>query len=324
MGVVLQFFSAMASTAAGRMKRGPLRPTWSFMFESTVAMLRALAHRTSGLPPVELRAAWAALRPMPSPIFREVKRSPVVAGGVTAEWFEPVAGATSAVVIYIHGGSFIFGSIASHAEMIARVAVATGARVLALEYRLAPEHPFPAGLDDVMSAYRWVLSQGVAADKVVFAGDSAGGNLSLTALLRAKADGVAMPAATVPICPWVDLARQGGTMASHRVYDWGVEADFPRWAETYAPGRDLRDPLVSPLFGDFSQTAPILVLHGECEMLHDQVEDFAARALASGATVTSRTYPDMIHGWMTLHPFTPEAQRAFDHVGEFVKRHTST
>ncbi len=322
MGVTARFLRALASTALARLRRGPLRPTWPFMFEAMVATLRETSREVAARSPLEERAAWAEMKPLPARVMRAVGRAKVDAGGVAAEWFVPKAGASNAVVLFVHGGSFIYGSLTSHGEMIARIALATGARVLALDYRLAPEHPFPAALDDVVAAYRWLLAQGVAPGRVVFMGDSAGGNLALTALLRARGEGLVAPAGVAPISPWVDLARRGGSLVTNMPFDWGVADAFPRWAETYAPGRDLRDPLLSPLYGDFAGAPPLLVTSGECEMLRDQVEDFVARARASGADVTHRTYPDMVHNWLVLHAFTPEAQRAYDDLGAFVRRVT--
>lgn len=294
------------------------------MFESSIAMLRQLSRDTAKLSPLEVRATWGAIKPPPAAVMRDVTRAPVDAGGVRAEWFTPKAGTFDRVVLFAHGGSFIFGSNVSHGEMIARIALASGARVLALEYRLAPEHPYPAGLDDVIAAYRWLLTQGTTADRVVFMGDSAGGNLALAALLRTRDEGLSLPAGAVAICPWVDLARQGGSMHTNGSIDWGVEEVFPSWAETYAPGGDLSAPLVSPIHGDFTRTAPVLVLGGECEMLHDQVHDFVSRAKSSGADVTHIEYPDMVHNWLTLHAFTVQAQRAYDDLGAFVRKATAS
>ncbi len=322
--VPLRFLEALSSTTIARLRRGPLRPSWTFMFESSIAMLRQLARDTATLPPLEVRATWGAIKPLPAPVMKDVTRAAVDAGGVRAEWFTPKAGTFDRVVLFAHGGSFIFGSNVSHGEMIARVALASGARVLALEYRLAPEHPYPAGLDDMITAYRWLLAQGTAPDRVVFMGDSAGGNLALTALLRARDEGVALPAGSVGICPWVDLARRGGSMTTNQSIDWGVEEVFPLWADTYAPNGDLSSPLLSPLYGDFTRAAPVLVLSGECEMLHDQVHDFVSRAKSSGADVTHIEYPDMVHNWLTLHAFTVQAQRAYDDLGAFVRKVTAS
>jgi epsilon-lactone hydrolase len=154
---------------------------------------------------------------------------------------------------------------------------------------------------------------------VVLAGDSAGGNLVLTALLRLRDEGAALPAGVIAISPWVDLAREGGSLVANQDMDWGIAAAFTKWARVYLSEGDLQDPLVSPLFGDFAGAPPILLLSGECEMLRDQLDDFAARTRASGADLRDERYTDMVHGWMTLSSLTPEGPRAFERCGAFVR-----
>lgn len=324
MGIAARFFGSFGSTLAARARRGPLLPSWSLFFEVSIEFLRRTAHVASGRAPLVQRATWAELKPPPSPSAKEVRRTSVDAGGVRGEWVEPRAGHSDAVVVFLHGGAFIYGSLVSHGEMIERIALASGARVLALDYRLAPEHVFPAAIDDVATAYGWLRAQGVSPAKVVFAGDSAGGNLAVTSLLRLRERGEPMPAGSVPICPWVDLTRAGGSLVAHERYDWGIVEDFPRWAETYAPGVDHRGPLVSPLFADLAGLCPLAVLYGEREMLFDQVTDFVARAKSAGVDVTAEVYPDMVHNWLTLPRFTPQAERAYQHIGAFVRRVTGT
>lgn len=317
--ILLDYLGAMISTSAARLRRGPLRPSWSFLFETSIAFLRSRSRKAAGLSPLEERALWDALRPPPSPVMREVKRARVEAGDVSAEWFEPVAGRGEAVVLFMHGGSFIFGSNESHGELIARLALAAKARVLALEYRLVPEHTFPAPIEDVLSAYAWLREQGVPAKSIVLAGDSAGGNLAIAALIALRERGEPLPAGSIPICPWVDPGRTGGSLDANEAIDWGVSAQFPRWCAAYAGGADPKQPTLSPIFGDLAGLPPLCVLHGECEMLHDQIADFIAKAKAAGVDVRDHLHRDMVHNWMTLYAFTPEAERAFVTMGAFVR-----
>ncbi|MFT3769108.1 MAG: alpha/beta hydrolase [Minicystis sp.] len=323
MPVVTRFFSALFRTVIDRLRRGPLRPSWSFFFETSIAFLRATGKAASGRPPLEQRAVWAALSPPPNPVMKRVRRTKVDAGGVRAEWFAPVDGHGDAVVIYVHGGSFIYGSIDSHAEVIARLAIASGARVLALDYRLVPEATFPAPIDDVLAAYRWLRGEGVPAGRIVIAGDSAGGNLSVTSLLAMRERGEPLPAGAIPICPWVDPPRTGGSLDAHERFDWGFASDFVKWCAWYAGDADPSQPLIAPVHADLAGLPPLCVLWGECEMIRDQVADFVARAKAAGVDVTATEHPDMVHNWITLHAFTPEAERAFQAMGAFVKRVTA-
>lgn len=323
MGLLVRYFAAIFATLAARVRRGPLRPSWSFLFEVSITFLRATARAASGRPAIEHRAVWDALRPPPSPIMKRVRRERVDAGGVRAEWFVPTGGHGDAVVLFMHGGSFIFGSNASHGEMIARIALAAGVRVLAIEYRLAPEAPFPAAIDDAVAAYRWLRAEGVPAGKIVLAGDSAGGNLAVTVPLALRERGEPAPAGSIPICPWVDPPRTGGSLEDHERYDWGFASDFRIWCAAYAGDADPQQPLIAPINADLTGLPPLLVLWGACEMLRDQVSDFVVKAKAAGVDVTASEHPDMVHNWITLHAFTPEAEKAYQCMGAFVKRVTA-
>ncbi|MBX3246907.1 MAG: alpha/beta hydrolase [Myxococcales bacterium] len=320
MTVFVRLLTAILGTAVARARRGPLRPSWSFMFEAMVAFLRATARVASGRSPLDQRAVWAALRPPAHRVMKRVRRERVDADGVPAEWFVPVEGHGEAVVLFAHGGSFIFGSNDSHAETIARIALAASARVLAIEYRRVPEATFPAPIEDMIAAYRWLRSRGVTPAKIVLAGDSAGGNLSIAALLAMRERGEPMAGGAVAICPWVDPPRSGGSIDEHERYDWGIARDFAEWCAAYAGGVDPTQPLLAPARAELAGLPPLLVLWGSHEMLRDQVRDFVARAGEAGVDITAREYPDMIHNWITLHAFTPEAEAAYVAIGEHVKR----
>lgn len=322
MPIVTRFLAALAGTTVARLRRGPLRPSWSLLFETSIAFLRDTGRLAGGRPPLEQRAVWDALRPPPSPVLKKVRRTPVDAGGVRAEWFTPVDGHGEAVVLFMHGGSFMYGSLTSHAEMITRIALAARARVLALDYRLVPEATFPAPIDDVLAAYRWLRTEGVSTSKIVLAGDSAGGNLAITALLAMRERGEPLPAGSIPICPWVDPPRTGGSLDENERFDWGFAGDFPKWCAFYAGDADPRQPLIAPVHADLAGLPPLCVLWGECEMIRDQVTEFVARAKAAGVDVTAHEHPDMVHNWITLHDFTPEAPRAYQAMGAFVARVT--
>lgn len=289
--------AASAAVAARRMRRGPARPSWSYGFEVVATALKARAETISKLDWQAQRRAWAAMS-APAPILSKVTRERVDGG----EWFAPRAGATRATpILYLHGGSFIYGSIETHRETIARIALATSARVLAIEYRLAPEHPFPAAFDDCLKAAR------ALGDRVVVAGDSAGGNLAAAVAMHTPTAGCVL------LSPWVDLSARGGSLESNSDVDYATPSDFLRWSDCYLAGASPRDPRASPRFGELARLPRTLVILGGAEMLHDQVHDFVR---ASRAELYEE--PDMIHNFPAFAGMFPSCARAFDRIGEFV------
>ncbi len=296
--------AATARVAARRSRRGPARPSWSFGFEVVATALKSRAAAIAKLDWQAQRRAWASMS-APAPVLRQIVREKAEVAGLRAEWFSPRGGATlEPVILYIHGGSFIYGSIESHRELIARLALACSARVCAIEYRLAPEHPFPAAFDDARAAYRALAAE----HRVVVAGDSAGGNLAAALGLFER------PLCCVLFSPWVDLAARGGSLESHEPFDYATPEDFVRWADCYLAGADARDPRASPRFGDLSALPRTLVVLGGAEMLADQVHDFVA---ASGAELYEA--PDQIHNFPMFAGMFPECADAFARIGAFVR-----
>lgn len=243
-------------------------------------------------------------------------------GPVPGEWLTPagVAADSGPVLLYLHGGGWTLGWSPMHRRMVAYLARAAGVRSFAVDYRLAPEHPFPAGLDDCLAAYRWLLAQGVSPREVVVAGDSAGGNLTVALLMALRDAGEPLPAAAVCIGPAVDLEGKGATFESRR--DVLVTAEFARlMARLYAGGRDLKTPLISPAHGDLTGLPPLLVQAGADEILRSDAELLADRARAAGVDVTLAVWPDMWHVWHLFAPTVPEARRAIEEAAAFVRRH---
>jgi epsilon-lactone hydrolase len=233
--------ASVFATAAARRRRGPLLPSWSFGFEVITRAQKRFNASLAPLPPLEQRRLWGALKAR-SPALDAVNVREQTLAGVRTFWFEPKRGASSTVVLYLHGGSFIYGSERSHGDLAARLALATGARVAFPIYRLAPEHPFPEAADDVRRVFD-ALAGAVGAGRVIVAGDSAGGNLALTLVLALRDAGRALPRAVVPISPWVDLAARGGSLDKNQPYDWAEPEQFESWARTYlARGEDPKRP----------------------------------------------------------------------------------
>jgi epsilon-lactone hydrolase len=258
------------------------------------------------------------------PSVRQVKCEPVSAGGVKAEWITAPNAAADRAILYLHGGGYIMGSINTHRELIARLSKAAQARILALDYRLAPEHPFPAPVEDATAAYRWMLAQGLKPSRIAVAGDSAGGGLTVAALVAFRDAGLPMPAAGIPISPWVDLEAIGESMKTRSSQDPIVKPEMIREiARVYLAGQNPRSPLAAPLYADLHGLPPLLIHVGDAEALLDDSKRLAERAKAAGVDVTLEVWPEMPHVWHLFAHFLPEGQQAIDRAGEFVRKLTA-
>jgi acetyl esterase/lipase len=221
--------------------------------------------------------------------------------------------------LYIHGGGFMFGSSISHAEMVARIASSAGIKALSLDYRLAPEHPFPAALEDCVAAYCALLEQGINSAHIAIAGDSAGGNLALATLMRLRENHISLPAAAALLSPAVDLTGSAASIGTNAAKDILVRRDlFPVFQKNYLAGVDVRSPLASPLLGDLSSLPPLFLQVGKEECLLDDVRALADKAQRAGLEVTLEEYENMIHFWQAL-PFIPEAIAATFSAGQFIR-----
>lgn len=246
--------------------------------------------------------------------------TPVDVAGTPAEWIDPPNGAKDAAVLYLHGGGYVAGSIDSHRNLTGHLAQAMGCRVLALHYRLAPENPHPAPVEDALKAYRWMLDGGLAAGKVMIAGDSAGGGLTAATLLAAKDAGLPQPATAVLISPWVDLDFAGESMQTRAAVDPMINQNMITQIRDYFIGNgDLRDPLAAPLHGDLAGLPPLLIHVGDAEVLLDDSTRFAAKAEKAGVDVTLEVWPEMVHVWHASAGFVPESDQAIARIAEFAR-----
>lgn len=247
---------------------------------------------------------------------------PVSAGGVDGEWLVPPDAARDKAILYFHGGGFRIGSVASHRDLIARIADASGCRVLAIDYRLAPEHRFPAALDDALTAYRYLRDQGLRAADIAFVGDSAGGNLVLAAMLAARERGWPLPAAGVLMSPWTDLAATGASYESRAEADpIHQRAMILALAKNYlGKDGDPRDPFASPLYADLAGLPPLLVQAGDRETVRDDAVGLAACAKAVGVEVELQVWDGMIHVFQ-LFPEIPQAREAIASLAKFLRSH---
>jgi epsilon-lactone hydrolase len=247
----------------------------------------------------------------------------VSAGGIDGEWISPANAPEDKAILYFHGGGFRIGSVSSHRDLIAQIALASGCRVLAINYRLAPEHRFPAALDDAIAAYRWMLDRGLKSGNVALAGDSAGGNLVLAAMLALRERRLPLPVSAVLMSPWTDLAATGASYASRAEADpIHQRAMILALARNYLGGQgDPYDPLVSPLYADLGGLPPLLIQVGDRETVLDDSVMFADMARAAGVDVDLQVWDGMIHVFQMFGAELPEAHQAIASIAGFFIRH---
>ena len=290
------------------------------MSESEIGTLRAMLlsrPRPAGL--AERRQRLDALGQAYA-LAPDVSVTPVDANGVPAEWTSTPTADVSRVILFLHGGGYVSGSIASHRHLVAEAGRAAGARTLALDYRRAPEHPFPAAVDDAMAGYRFLLSTGVAPSRICIAGDSAGGGMTLAALVTIRDAGLTPPGCAWCISPWVDLECIGASMASKSAADPMIQRDYLREiGGMYLNGADPRSPLAVPLHAELAGLPPMLIQVGTAETLLDDAVRLAGRAAEADVRVTLETWPGMIHVWHLFHPQLAEGRRAIAAAGRFIR-----
>jgi monoterpene epsilon-lactone hydrolase len=275
-------------------------------------------------PNASLEARRAGMERISERVPADVICEKVRAGGVNAEWISAPGAAADRVILYLHGGGYVLGSINTHRAMVSRIARASNARALAIDYRLAPEHPFPAAVEDAVASYRWLLAQGYKPNKIVIAGDSAGGGLTLAALLAIRDAKLPMPAGAVPISPWTDLEGTGESVRTRATRDVMVtQENLAGSAKQYYGAHDPKDPLVSPVHADFRGLPPMLIHVGDAEILLDDATRVAKSAKAAGVNVELEVWDDMPHVWHVFAKILPEGQQAIDKIGKFVIARTS-
>jgi monoterpene epsilon-lactone hydrolase len=273
----------------------------------------------SGNTIAEMRASMEAATTLMA-LPPEVTYEPVNADGVPAEWTVASGATADRAIVYFHGGGYCVCSIKTHRLLVAAISQATGARVLSVDYRLAPEHAFPAAVEDGVTAYRFARRNGIEPGRIALAGDSAGGGLTVATLLALRDAGDALPAAGVCLSPWLDLTLSGASMTANGIADPLVHKDrLQQMADAYLAGADARSPTASPLFANVRGLPPLLIHVGTAERLLDDSTRFAERARAAGVHVELEVWDDMIHVWHAFAFVLPEGQRAIDRIGEYVR-----
>jgi acetyl esterase/lipase len=256
------------------------------------------------------------------PLPEDVTFEPIDVDGVPAEWVAAPNAAADKALLYLHGGGYAIGSIRTHRNLAANVSRATGTRVLLIDYRLAPEHPHPAAVDDAVTAWRWLLAQGLAPERMAISGDSAGGGLTVATLVALRDAGAPLPACAVPISPWVELEAVSESWTTRAEADPMVGIDgLKLMADWYLNGQDARTPLAAPLHAELRGLPPMLVQVGDAEVLLDDSTRLVDKARAAGVDATCEVIPEGIHVLHAFAPLVPEANDAIDRLGEFVRRH---
>ena len=285
--------------------------------KTVIDMLRAAP--MSSTDPLELRAGMAAATALAPPPEGATIQS-VDAGGAPAEWTDADGVRDDAAIVYLHGGGYIMGNLDSHRNLVANLSRAAGIRALSVDYALAPENQFPKAIEDAINAVQYVQGQGIAANRIIVAGDSAGGGLTAATLLALRDRGLNQVAAGVLISPWLDLTQSGGTMDSLADADPMVSRTLlDVCTEAYVGSQDPKAPLASPLFADLAGLPPLLIHVGTAETLLDDSRRFQVAAEKSGVDSTLEEWDEMIHVWHTFAGMLPEAQQAIDRVGAFIK-----
>ena len=254
----------------------------------------------------------------------DAKVEKVDAGGVPAEWVAAPGFDGTRAVLYLHGGGYAIGSLNTHRRMAYDISAACGARVLVIDYRLAPEHPFPAAVDDAAKAWRWLLQQGLAPGRLAIAGDSAGGGLTIATLINLRDLKLALPACAVAISPWVDLEGIGTSMTARSAQDPMVQKEGLTWmAGLYLAGKDPRTPLAAPLHADLKGLPPVLVQVGSAETLLDDATRIAEKMHSAGVEVKLSVWPNQLHVFPFFAPILSEGRDGCLEIGTFIRSHTA-
>ncbi|MEH7375805.1 alpha/beta hydrolase [Neobacillus drentensis] len=282
-------------------------------------LMTAKASQTAGTNIETARLGLEAISAL-TPLAPDINLEKTSIEGIPAEWVTAPNAKEDRVFLYLHGGAYIMGSCNTHRYLASKLSRATAARVLVPEYRLAPENPFPAAIEDALKVYRWLISSGIAPESIIIGGDSAGGGLTLATLLSLKDEDEAMPVLAVLLSPWTDMEGTGESMETRADADPWLSPDASRATPAlYIRDMDPRHPLVSPIYADLSGLPSMLVHVGNDEILLSDSARLVDRARAAGVEVTFKVWEEMWHVFQTFA--VPEGQQAIDEIGDFVQKH---
>ncbi|MCA9570240.1 MAG: alpha/beta hydrolase [Myxococcales bacterium] len=314
--LLIRILWAALTAPVHRVLSGPRHVHWGWKLELSAAAMRASFGQIAPMGAVRYRAASEALAPQ---LTGGVPCREVLDGPLVGHWLEP-EGADDLVIVYLHGGGFIFGSIRSHGNLAGHLASAAGARVFLPRYPLAPEHPLPAAIHHAADVIRALVDQGQDPARIVVVGDSAGGNLVLTVLSALRDSGGPIVAGGLAISPWTDLTNTGPSFSRFAKIDYCTKEACDEAARCALSGADGRDPRLSPLYGDLRGLPPILVQAGGAECLLDQILALGDRAREQGADIEVRVAPGMVHVWHMLVGTVSEADVAIQEAADWIRR----
>lgn len=270
--------------------------------------------------PVENLRAWLDELGSQVPPPGTISVQQVSVGGMHAEWVTPAGAPDDTVILYLHGGGYVMGSCRSHRGLVGTIAAASGLRALIPQYRLAPEYPFPAALEDAVTAYRWLLDNGISPTKIVLCGDSSGGGLAVALLLLLREQGIAMPAGAALLSPWTDLAATGESFRTRRRKDpWLRSELLAELGRAYADASDLEDPLISPVHADLSGLPRLFVQVGDFELLLSDSTRLVDNARRAGVEADVQIWAGMWHVWHAFAGRVPESDAAIDDLAAFLR-----
>ena len=304
-----------------RLVKGPRLPKWNWMFEVSTHFAKMQSMIAFDMPNISDGREYEDALVMASAAVAQTNIEPVTTP-IKGHWFTPKAGAQDVTMLYLHGGGYAFYSKA-HENLIALVTLAAKSKTFALDYRLIPEHPFPAQLEDALAAYRWLLETGIKPERLVVCGDSAGGNLTLALLLALRDSKSPLPALGICIAPWTDVGNSGDSLKGNEPYDWVEKRMTLQWAEWFCKNESPEHPIVSPIYADLRGLPPIYIQAGDAEILYDMIRDFAEKAQLKGANVKLDVWKNMNHDFQAFSGIIPESDEALQRIGQVISETVS-
>lgn len=313
---------SLTRTGLRRAAKGPRLPGWNWSMELNTEVVKDQLATAFQMPIKESRCYLDAVQ-LDSPALSRVRVMPIAEGRVKGSWFVPQAAEPKSTLFYLHGGGYSYYPKA-YAGLIALIALKVKMPTFALDYRLTPEHRFPAQLDDAVNAYEWLLDSGVDAHDLVVAGDSAGGNLTIALLLAARDRKLPLPRLAVALSPATDFSAAdrepggGSSLVDNEPYDWIQTHMLLRWADWFCDSRQRMNPLVSPIYADLHGLPPLYIQAGRAEILYDSIEAFAHYAKEQGANVVLESWADMNHDFLMFGGQVPQAAEALRRLCEVI------
>jgi acetyl esterase/lipase len=311
---------SMVRVSARRAIKGARLPGWNWYMEFATDLLKHQLRAAFTMRDIAAGRRYLDSMVLNSPAMDEVTFSTVEDAKIKGFWCMPKSGEIRATMLYLHGGGYSFYPKA-YAGFIASVTLAAKSRTFALDYRLTPEHCFPAQLEDALNAYRWILGQGHAPDRSVLAGDSAGGNLAIALILSARELKLRLPALALLLSPGVAADSDEGSMVNNEKFDYVDRRMVRQWAEWFCDASQWTNPMVAPVNADLRELPPLYIQAGGAEVLRDPIEAFVARAREQGADVTLETWENMVHDFQLFGDKAPQSAAALRRIGEVIEKH---